>query len=161
MRWSELFRLSARALRDGLPAELQSLHWEPRHGMAKAWYGNRDIHYELWWRGRLHVLELGLHFESDALTNARLLAAFRSRASEVHRDLGDGARIEEWDKGWARVWEPFSLELPNAELRQRVPARLVDYVRTLEPILREELPNDVEWAPPASVPTRRTRRAAR
>ena len=162
MQWSELFRLTAGALREDLPAVLRTYHWEPRHGQAKAWYGNPDIHYELWWRGRLHVLELGLHFESDALTNARLLAAFHARAKEVRRTLGREARIEEWDKGWTRIWEPVSLELADAELRDRVPARFVTYVKTLEPILRDELPNDVRWSVSARAPgVRRASRSAR
>jgi hypothetical protein len=129
--------------------------------MAKAWYGNRAIHYELWWRGRLHVLELGLHFEADELTNARLLAAFRTRAKQVQRALGAEARIEEWDRGWARIWEPVSLELPDAELRDRVPSRFADYVRALEPILRDELPSDVEWSVAASGAPRRRSRSRR
>jgi len=161
MQWSELFRATASTLRETLPAELRTFHWEPRHGMAKAWYGNRDLHYELWWRGRLHVLELGLHFESDALTNARLLAAFHARAREVQRALGREARIEAWDKGWARIWEPVSLELADDDLSERVPARFARYVRVLEPMLREELPSDVRWSEPARAPARRASRSAR
>jgi len=111
--------------------------------MAKAWYGNRDIHYEIWVRASAKVVELGLHFEADGLTNARLIGAFRGRAREVKRGLGADARIEEWDKGWARVWEPFPFDTPD--LQERVRARFCEYVRVLEPILRDELPGDLEW----------------
>src|SRR3954465_1654630 len=98
------------ALRDALPAELHAFHWQAYSSQAKAWYGNKDIHYEIWVRHRARVVELGLHFESDALTNARLLGAFRGRAREIARGLGPAARIEQWDKGWCRVWEPIALQ---------------------------------------------------
>ena len=151
--WRVVFRELPVRLRDALPPELGAFQWVASSWMAKAWYGNRALHYEIWVRARANIVEIGLHFEADALTNARLLAAFRARAKEVKRALGAEARIEEWDKGWARVWEPISLELADDDLRERVRSRLVDYVRTLEPMLREELPSDVRWvlsAPRAS-----------
>lgn len=145
MEWSPYLRDLAGSLRRDLPRELVTFRWRAGHGQAKAWYGNTDLHYEIWVRARLRVVELGLHFESDALTNARLLAAFRARAKEVKRGLGTDARVEEWDKGWARIWEPIPLELSDSELRERVRSRLGDYMRTLEPMLRDELPSDVRW----------------
>ncbi len=149
MPWSAIFRDTYAALRASLPAALCAPRWSATTHMAKAWYGNPALHYEIWVRARLRVVELGLHFEADDLTNARLLAAFRARAPAVKRALGPEARIEDWDRGWARVWEPLSLELAGAELRERVVSRFVAYVRVLEPILRGELPADVEWKPPA------------
>ena len=153
MQWPPFLRDLQRELRADLPHDLAAFHWSSGHAQAKAWYGNTSLHYEIWVRGRLRVVELGLHFEADALTNARLLAAFTSRAKEVKRRLGKEPRIEGWDKGWARIWEPISLELADDDLRERVRSRLFDYVRTLEPMLREELPSDVRWvlsAPRAS-----------
>jgi len=153
--WRSVFTDLGSRLRADLPSDLRDGSWRFSGIMAKLSYGNALIHYEIWVRPRQRVVELGLHFEADALTNARLLAAFRARSSEVRRSLGRDARVEEWDRGWARVWEPFSLELPSAELRSRVADRFVDYVRALEPIVRDELPNDVEWR----LPTRRKRKA--
>jgi hypothetical protein len=153
VRWSSFLRELPRDLRAELPRDLDAFRWRSGSGQAKAWYGNPSLHYEVWVRPRLHVVELGLHFEADALTNARLLAAFHARAKELKRGLGTDARVEEWDKGWARVWEPISLEAAEDDLRGRVRSRLVDYMRILEPMLREELPSDVRWvlsAPRAS-----------
>jgi len=149
LQWPVLFRDAAAGLRAHARSELRVFHWKSTGYMAKAWYGNPSLHYELWVRGQRRIVELGLHFEADPLTNARLLAAFRARAAAVARAIGDDARIEEWDKGWARIWEPISLELPDAEVRERVVTRFVAYVRALEPILRDELPADVEWELPA------------
>ena len=114
--------------------------------MAQLWSGNRLLHYELWMRDRLRVLEIGLHFEADPLTNARLLAAFHARERSIRRGLGSDARVEGWDKGWARVWEPLALEPLDEQFQDRVAERLRRYIRTLEPILRSEVPAGVEWS---------------
>jgi hypothetical protein len=155
MRWPALFSGIPPLLRAELPDGLRAFEWSANAWQAKAWYGNKALHYEIWVRHSARVVELGLHFEADALTNARLLGAFRTHAKQLKRHLGAGARLEEWDKGWTRVWEPFSLEKLEPAYAERIQARFVDYVRVLEPILRDELPNDVAWkvAPP--------RRAAR
>jgi hypothetical protein len=160
--FANLFRPIPGLLREQVPAGLGAFEWSATSWMAKAWFGNRAIHYELWVRYTAKVIELGLHFESDALTNARLYGAFRARAREVKRGLGADARIEEWDKGWARVWEPFALHEMDQAYADQIRTRFVDYVRVLEPIVREELPNDVQWkiAKPRQAPAQ-PRRAAR
>ncbi len=112
--------------------------------IGKLWTGNADLHYEVWRRPRLGTLELGLHFEADELTNARLLAAFRAREAEVREALGDAPLLEAWDKGWARVYETAPLDEQPAEA-ERAAKRLAAYVAALEPILRDELPADVPW----------------
>lgn len=145
--WPAVFRDVRATLGDEASRDLRAFHWSATSWMAKAWYGNRAIHYEIWVRHRARVVELGLHFEADELTNARLLGAFRARATQVTRALGREVRIEEWDKGWARIWEPLSLEMPDAELAEQVRTRFAGYVRVLEPMVREELPADVEWKP--------------
>ena len=114
--------------------------------MAQMWSGNKQLHYEAWIRERLAVIELGLHFEADALTNARLLAAFRARERAIRRALGAEVRIEGWDKGWARVWEPIELATLDEAFLERVGARIAAYVNALEPVLRAELPSDVAWS---------------
>lgn len=165
VRWPAAFRRIPTTLRAELPPELRGFHWSATAWMAKCWYGNKALHYEIWVRHSARVVEVGLHFEADALTNARLLGAFRARAKAIRRGLGADARIEEWDKGWARVWEPFSLRDPQAELAARVSARFVDYVRVLEPILEEDLPADVAWTarptPKVAATSSRASRGAR
>jgi len=113
--------------------------------MAQLWSGNKQLHYEAWIRDRLGVIELGLHFEADALTNARLLAAFRAHERTIRRALGPEVRIEGWDKGWARVWEPVALVTLDRSFLDHIGTRVASYVTALEPILREELPVDVAW----------------
>ena len=133
---------------DEIPADFPSLHSTAYSYMAQLWSGNKQLHYEAWIRERLAVIEVGLHFEADALTNARLLAAFRARERSIRRSLGADVRIEAWDKGWARVWEPIGLANLDSVFLERIGARVAAYVSELEPVLRAELPSDVAWSEP-------------
>ena len=146
------------AVRPQLPAALSSFRSTTRFSLAQLWYGNKLLHYEVWIRTRERRLELGLHFEADPLTNARLLAAFHSHERSVHRALGDEASIEPWDKGWARIWEPVALPTLDGSFLARIAERVAAYVTALEPMLRDELPADVAWTQPQQGSTQRQRR---
>ena len=129
-----------------IPADFQPIRSTAYSYMAQLWSGNKRLHYEAWIRERLGVIELGLHFEADALTNARLLSAFRARERGIRRGLGADVRIEPWDKGWARVWEPIALSTLDHPFLERIGGRIAAYVKELEPILRAEVPSDVDWS---------------
>ena len=131
-----------------IAADFPPIHSTAHSNLAKLWSGNRQLHYEAWIRDRLGVIELGLHFEADALTNARLLAAFRARERAIHRALGADVRIETWDRGWARVWEPVALATLDRVFLERIGGRIAAYVTALEPLLRAEVPSDVVWSEP-------------
>ena len=113
--------------------------------MVKLWFGNKDLHYECGVYLRRKVVELGLHFESDAFTNQLLLGAIRVRARSIAKRL-PSARIETWDKGWARVWEPVALEPFDERYSARLTKTLARYIRVLEPVLEDALPADVRWS---------------
>src|SRR5438093_7734378 len=127
---------------DEMPADFPPIHSTAYSYMAQLWSGNKQLHYEAWIRDRLGVIELGLHFEADALTNARLLAAFRARERAIHRALGADVRIETWDKGWARVWEPVALVTLDRAFLERIGGRIGAYIRALERLVRSEVPSD-------------------
>jgi hypothetical protein len=91
------------------------------------------------------VIELGLHFESDAFTNQLLLGAVRVHAKMIAKRL-PAARIESWDKGGARVWEPVPLATLDDDVSERIAKTLARYIRVLEPILEDALPADVRWS---------------
>ena len=149
MQPGECLRRVQLLVRARVPVDLRDFHWNAASFQAKLWYGNQDLHYEIWRRERLGTIEIGLHFEADPLTNARLLAAFTASAKGIRRALA-GARIEEWDRGWTRVWEPLPHRKPDEGLASELADRIAAYVTTLEPILRRELPSDVAWAEPAA-----------
>jgi hypothetical protein len=149
MQPAECLRRVRPLVRERVPSELREFQWEAFSFQSKLWYGNKALHYEIWPRERFGSIEIGLHFEADPLTNARLLAAFAANAKAIRRALAH-ARIEEWDRGWARVWEPLPHRKPDEGLASELAERIAAYVTALEPILRRELPSDVAWAEPAS-----------
>jgi len=153
MQSAECLRRVRPLVRQRVPTELREFQWESYSFQSKLWYGNKALHYEIWPREKLGTIEIGLHFEADPLTNARLLAAFTANAKAVRRKLAD-ARIEEWDRGWARIWEPVPHRKPDAQLAVELAERIAGYVTALEPILRRELPSDVAWAEPEIRPAR-------
>jgi hypothetical protein len=141
-----LLRTLPALIRPRISRELRDV----RHGaqwayLMKIYYGNRDLHYEASHHARRRTVEVGLHFEADDLTNARLLGAFRTHERRSHRRLPT-ARFETWDKGWARIWEPVTYEALDVALRDHLAERLAAYIATLEPILRDVLPADVPWS---------------
>ncbi len=133
--------------RGALPEKLGPFHAESRQSIGKLWSGNRALHYECSIHSQLHTVELGLHFEADELTNERLLGSFRRLERGLKRRLGAAVRLEEWDRGWARIWERHSATKLDEALCESLASRLACYVTVLEPILREELPADVKWRP--------------
>jgi hypothetical protein len=129
--------------------------------MAQMWFGNPQLHYEVWIRSRIGVIELGLHFEADPLTNARLLAAFKARERAIREELGEAACVEAWDKGWTRVWESIPLRALDVDILERLASRMTAYITALEPILRDELPSDVAWSEPRGTSAQRAATGAR
>lgn len=146
------------AVRAAIPKPLGEVQHKNRGWQAKWWFGNPALHYESTPRVRASTVEIGLHFEADELTNALLLAAFRAHAKLIARRLGE-VRIEEWDRGWARVWEPVPLTEPlGTRNGTQVGKRIAAYITALEPILRDELPADVEWELAPALRAERARR---
>jgi hypothetical protein len=135
-------------VQDGIPANCSPIHSIAYSNQAKLWSGNKLLHYEAWIRDRLGVIEIGLHFETDTLTNARLLAAFRAHERAIRRALGPDVRIETWDRGWARVWEPIALATLDRAFLELIGGRIAAYITALEPRLRAEVPSDVTWSEP-------------
>lgn len=123
-----------------LPKELRTFQWQTRTQQLKLWYEQPDVHYEVWLRPRLQVAELGLHFESDLLTNQILLSGFLGKRTKIKKALGPLAKIEAWDKGWARVWETHPLIKLTPALEAHLGLRLSEYIVHLEPLLQDLLP---------------------
>lgn len=141
-------------VRRSLPPELRRAQEGKGFGLIKLYYGNPKLHYEANHQARSQIIEIGLHFEADRFTNARLLGAFRGHENKIQRAL-PGARLEDWDKGWARIWEPIAYEELDVSLQKAVAAKMARYITVLEPTLREELPADVPWTLGHPAPARR------
>lgn len=115
---------------DGRP-----LNCNTRYRLAKFWYGRDDsIHYELWVHERTSQLELGLHFEADPATNQMLYTRFDKCMLEIQARLGGSVWLEEWDKGWVRLYETQPLwPLDDARVAS-VAERLCEMVSVLQPM---------------------------
>jgi hypothetical protein len=142
--WAAFLRDLPRAVADDLDGHAAP-HHVVMHSKVKLWFGNKDLHYECGLYERRKVIELGLHFESDAFTNQLLLGAIRGHAKAIARRIPT-ARIETWDRGWARVWESIPLQPFDDRHRAQVTKTFAKYVRVLEPILEDSLPADVRWS---------------
>ena len=111
-----------------------------RSRLAKFWCRQPDtVHYELWLHERRNLIELGLHFEDDAALNARLYTYFSGCLLE---ELGDTVWVEEWDKGWTRLYEVRPMLPLNEERVADTAARMCEMIQCLQPYLDRFL--DVE-----------------
>ena len=133
-------RAIAAELGDAMPPHHLALSYQ-----VKLWSGNKDLHYECGVFPQRKVIELGLHFESDAMTNLQLLGAFKARSKAIARKLPT-ARIEAWDKGWTRVWESIPLARFDEAYSALVTKRLARYIEVLEPMLEDDIPAAVRWS---------------
>ncbi len=120
-----------------LPRALQKFHARAHFTLFKLYYDNSRIHYEVWVRGKEHLIEIGLHFEADKATNDQLLAYFDERAIEVHAVLGPRVEIEQWTNSWSRVHEVVPYQSLDAELVKTVAGKLSKMIAVLEPMLKK------------------------
>ena len=111
------------------------IHKSARSWLAQFWWGDdRTVHYELWVHGGTLRLEIGLHFESTAARNRALYNAFSKHIVEIQARLGDTIWLEEWDKGWTRLYETVPL-YPLDEARvYSVAGRMCEIMECLQPM---------------------------
>jgi hypothetical protein len=110
----------------------------PRGHLAKFWFGpDARIHYELWIHERAAQLEIGLHFEADPATNRQLYHAFDKCLLEIEDKLGTAILLEEWDHGWARLYEIWPLYPLDEPRVQMVSHRIQEFILVVEPIFQQ------------------------
>ena len=96
------------------------------------------MHYEVGFHRRVERVEVGLHFEADPRTNARLLELFE-RDLIVAKAISERFEAEPWDRGWARVYEMLPIEPLDDGYLRRVADRLADLIAALQPALEDAL----------------------
>ena len=100
-------------VRDHLPTELHNFHVAPREtSIAKLYFTNPKIHYEVWIRRKYQYIEIALHFEADRKTNQSFLELLETQRDAINSGVLSNLRIEPWEKGWTRAyqiipWEPL------------------------------------------------------
>lgn len=110
---------------------------EVRSRLLKIWYGpEQDVHYELSLHENYSQLEIGLHAESTAESNRAFYDAFDKCMVEIQRELGSSIWLEEWDRGWMRLYETQPLWPLDSSRADDVVARIVEIITVIEPIYR-------------------------
>lgn len=121
-----------------LPEELGQLHSRQHWSLLKLWFGaDHRIHYEVGFHRRIGLLEVGLHFESDPASNARLLDFFLEHLIVPKLEVSERIEAEQWDRGWSRVYEMLPLVPLNAGHVDLVSDRVVRLISCLQPLLEE------------------------
>ena len=88
------------AVRPKLPPSLRDFQWPTRSYLVQLYYGDPDVHFEVWSLKRLGHLEMALHFESrDRALNARMFLFFDRYIIEIKVQLGRSVEQERWDRG--------------------------------------------------------------
>ena len=107
-----------------------------RSRLVQFWFGvDRTIHYEVWIHERTAQIELGLHFEASAKRNRQMYERFERELLAIHAVLGSSIWLEEWDRGWSRIYETQPLWPLDSARVVTVADRLVEMIATFQPIL--------------------------
>ena len=137
LRPTEFLNLVPERARLALPAHLRGFEARNRWSIVQLWYPpSARVHYEVGFHRRVERVEVGLHFEADPRSNARLLELFE-RDLIVAKAVSERFEAEPWDRGWARVYEMLPLEPLDERYLNKVAARLALFVTVLEPLRRE------------------------
>lgn len=121
------------------------LNSEARWRLAKFWYGpDPSIHYELSLHENSSQLEIGLHAEATPERNRAFYAAFDRCMVEIQKELGPRMWLEEWDRGWVRLYETEPLWPLDTSRVSSVAERLVEVISTIQPIYLAIFERDIE-----------------
>ena len=123
-------------VRGRYPDDTHRLSTHLRSRLAQFWFGaDRRIHYEVWVHERTTQVEIGLHFESTAARNRQLYRRFDAELLSIRAVLGDSIWVEEWDRGWSRIYETQPLWPLDSARVITTSDRLAEMITTFQPIL--------------------------
>jgi len=128
-------RQVAATVRERLKSRGSHVNIDVRGRLAKFWYGpDATVHFELWLHENTAQLELGLHAEGPAERNRAVYTALDKCMVEIQKELGTSIWLEEWDKGWIRLYETQRL-WPLDDVRvAEVAERLCEIIDVIQPI---------------------------
>lgn len=137
MRVNEFLQRVVKTARAELPPRWRGFDARAHFTFAQISYGKRSVHYEVWVRGAAHLLEIGLHFESDRATNAAWLDYFAARAFEIKAELGETVEIEQWTASWTRVHQVMPYEKLDESTAHAAAEHLAKMIVILQPMLEQ------------------------
>ena len=107
-----------------------------RSRILQFWFGeSRQVHYEVWIHERTMQLEIGLHFEASPARNRDLYLRFDRELLAIQAHLGTSMWLEEWDRGWARIYETHPLWPLDSVRVEEIANRLSEIISALQPLL--------------------------
>jgi hypothetical protein len=126
------------AARAYLPTDDGAAQLQARGRLLKVWYGEEAaIHYEIWMHERSLQMEIGLHCEASPELNAAIRRGLSFYLFDIKGALGNGVELEDWDRGWTRLYETLPL-YPLDEARvDEIARRLGEFVTVVQPIYME------------------------
>lgn len=127
------------AVRRALPPALRDFRTRKRWGLVQLSYGTPRLHYEIWLRTTADLIELGLHLEADAATNARILERIAEHALEVREMLGPACDLEAWTSTWGRVHTVLPLTPLDDRRLEQCARWLARCIETLQPLVEAAL----------------------
>lgn len=140
MHSSEFMQRIPLVVRRKLPPGLRDFQWRARSYLIQLYYGDPDMHFEVWSLKRLGRLEMGLHFESeDGAFNERMFLFFDRYIIELKAKLGQGVELERWDRGWSRIFESIPLSPFDETFLESVSTRLAEMISLLQPLCEKAL----------------------
>lgn len=162
MRVNDFLDLIARETHQQLPARFRKFHTWKRYTLIQIFFARRNIHYEVWVRGGdVHALEIGLHCEADADTNARLLQMFDANLFEIKHALGNQIEAEQWTKSWTRVHELMPYKTLDENTARACAKRVAQMIQLFEPMLAADRSQEIRVLKTSSPKTRAQSRKPR
>jgi len=132
---SEFMQRIPLAIHSKLPPSLRDFQWRARSYLIQLYYGDPDVHFEVWSLKRLGRLEMGLHFErGDRAFNERMFLFFDRYIIEIKAQLGKGVELERWDRGWTRIFESIPLPPFDETFLESVSTSLAEMISLLQPL---------------------------
>ncbi|HUP27783.1 MAG TPA: hypothetical protein VM409_05055 [Chloroflexia bacterium] len=117
-------------------AKGEQINGHLRSRISQFWFGtDRSIHYEVWIHERTLQLEIGLHMESTQERNRAIYDRLGHDLLLIKAALGQSMWLEEWDRGWTRIYQTEPLwPLDNYRVRA-TRDRIMELVEVLQPML--------------------------
>ena len=139
MRIHEFLNHTLELTRQALPPELQGFRSRRRFTLSQLYYGNPRLHFEVWIQGKRRRLEVGLHLEADATTNAHVLKYLADRFIEIQAQTTLPLELEQWTRSWGRIHVYVPYERLDHPLAQMVAERLARMIIVLQPLVEEAI----------------------
>ena len=136
LTYRDFFGIVSHELPALLPPDLRDYQSARQGRVHKVFFEDRRHHYELWFRDG--GLEIAYHLEGPAEQNEPVVELLRRRLAALRRSLGGDVRLEPFGAGWTHLFELWPGVSRDQDEAPEVAARLAEFVRQLEPMLRAD-----------------------